>query len=106
MGKYYLFKLNIMGNGIKEKIYKQIDNDNIEYITYNKFLIKYYGTTIEENEDYIAFVDKQSAIIILNEDCFNKYELENVFDILYDSMYMRGKEYEENNNCKWVSEIG
>jgi hypothetical protein len=96
MGKYYLFKVRITGNDI-EQVYKQIDNDSVEYIAYNKFLIKYYGTTIVENEDYIAYINKDTALIILNEDCFDKYELGNVFDILYDGLYMKGEEYEENN---------
>lgn len=96
MGKYYLFKVHITGNDI-EQVYKQIDNDNVEYITYNKFLIKYYGTNIVENEDYIAYLNKDTAMLVLNEDCFDKYELGNVFDILYDSLYNKEKEYEENN---------
>lgn len=99
MGKYYLFKVRIMGNDI-EQIYKQIKDDSIEYITYNKFLIKYYGTTIVENEDYIAYVDKQTAIIILYEDCFDKTELGDVFDILYDNLYKRSEEeYEKSSYC-------
>ena len=98
MGKYYLFKVRITGNDI-EQIYKQIKNDSIEYITYNKFLIKYYGTTIVENEDYIAYVNKNTATMILNEDCFDKYELGNVFDILYDSLYSREEKYEESSCC-------
>lgn len=98
MGKYYLFKVRIVGNDI-EQVYKQIDKDNVEYIAYNKFLIKYYGTTIVENEDYIAYVNKNTAIMILNEDCFDKYELGNVFDILYDSLYSREEKYEESSCC-------
>ncbi len=98
MGKYYLFKVRITGNDI-EQVYKQIDNDNVEYIAYDKFLIKYYGTTIVENEDYIAYVNKNTATMILSEDCFDKYELGNVFDILYDSLYSREEKYEENSCC-------
>ena len=98
MGKYYLFKVRITGNDI-EQVYKQIDNDNVEYIAYNKFLIKYYGTTIVENEDYITYVNKNTATMILNEDCFDKYELGNVFDILYDSLYSREEKYEESSCC-------
>lgn len=106
MGKYYLFKVNIDGD-TTEKKFEQIENDNVEYISYNKFLTKYYGTSIEENEDYIALVKIKTAMMILNEDCFDKNELENVFEILYDSLYMnRGEEYEENNNCEWASKIG
>lgn len=96
MGKYYLFKVRIMGKDI-EQVYKQIDNDNIEYIAYNQFLIKYYGTTIVENEDYIAYTNKDTAIIILNEESFDKYELGDVFDILYDSLYSKEEEYEESS---------
>lgn len=98
MGKYYLFKVRITGNDI-EQVYKQIDNDNVEYIAYDKFLIKYYGTTIVENEDYIAYVNKNTATMILSEDCFDKYELGNVFDILYDSLYSREEKYEESSCC-------
>lgn len=98
MGKYYLFKVRIMGNDI-EQVYKQIENDNVEYITYNKFLNRRYGTNITENEDYIAYVNKDTAIIILHEDCFDKYELGNVFDILYDSLYSREEKYEESSCC-------
>ena len=106
MGKDYLFKISIDGDTTLQK-YEQIENDNVEYITYNKFLTKYYGTNIEENEDYIACINKKTAIMVLSEDCFDKNGLENVFEILYDSLYMnRGEEYEENNNCKWVSKIG
>lgn len=42
--------------------------------------------------------------MILDEELFEKNELENVFEVLYDSLYMnRGEVYEENNNCKWAS---
>ncbi len=98
MGKYYLFKVRIVGNDI-DQIYKRIESDSSEYIAYNKFLIKYYGTTIVENEDYIAYTNKDTSIIILNEDCFDKYELGNVFDILYDDLYKRGEEEYEKNSC-------
>jgi len=106
VGKYYLFKINISGD-ITTKNYEQIKQENVEYINYNKFLIQYYGTNIKENEDYIAFVNSQTAIIVLNEDCFNKNELEDVFEILYDSIYMkRGEGFEENSNTEWASKIG
>ena len=90
MEKYYLFKL-IINKDIMEKKYEQIKSDNIEYITYNKFLNKYYGINIEDNEDYIAYTNNQTATMILNEDCFDKNDLENVFEILYDSIYLRGE---------------
>lgn len=107
MGKYYLFKLSIVGNDIKEKPYEQIKNDNIEYITYNKFLTKYYGTNIEDNEDYIVYINGESAFMILKEGLFDKNKVEEVFEILYDSIYMnRGEECEKNNNCEWESKIG
>ena len=96
MGKYYLFKVIIKGTDI-EQVYKQIENDSDEYIVYNKFLIKYYGVTITENEDYIAYVNEDTAIVILNEDCFDKYELSNVFDILYDGLYSKEERYEKDN---------
>jgi len=105
LDKYYLFKVSINGDTTTRK-YEQIKNDNVEYIAYNKFLINCY-TNIEENEDYIAFVNNQTAIIVLSEDCFNKNELEDVFEILYDNLYMnRGEEVEENSNSEWVSKIG
>ena len=90
MEKYYLFKL-IINKDIMEKKYEQIKSDNIEYITYNKFLNKYYGINIEDNEDYIAYTNNQTATMILNEDCFDKNDLENVFEILYDSIYLKRK---------------
>lgn len=103
MGKYYLFKVRINGN-TTTKEYKQIKSDNVAYIIYNNFLIKCYTTNIEENEDYIAFVNNQTAIIVLSEDCFDKNKLEDVFEILYDNLYMnRGEEVEENSNSEWAS---
>lgn len=106
MGKYYLFKVVIDGD-MTEKKYEQIKNENVEYIIYNEFLNKYYGTSIKYNEDYIAYVNEQTAIMILSEDCFNHNELEDVFEILYDNLYMnRGEKFEENNNCEWSSKIG
>lgn len=104
MGKDYLFKISVKGNKVEEGIYKQINSTDLEYIMYNDFLVKNYAIDIEENEDYIAYVNKDTAIIILNEELFDKNELENVFEILYDSLYMnRGEKYEEDNNYKWVS---
>lgn len=103
MGKYYLFKLNINGD-MTEKEYRQISNIDLEYIMYEKFLINHYANDIEENEDYIVYVNEQTAIMILSEELFEENDLENVFEILYDSLYKnRGGEYEENINYKWVS---
>ena len=107
MGKYYLFKVNILGNGVEEKQYKQINSTDLEYIMYNRFLEKYYGSNIKENEDYIAYVNKNTAIMILDDELFKENDLENVFEILYDNLYMnRGETYEENNNRKWECKIG
>lgn len=103
MGKYYLFKLSINGD-MTEKEYRQISNIDLEYIMYDDYLINHYATDIEENEDYIVYVNEQTAIMILSEELFEENDLENVFEILYDNLYWnRGGEYEENNNYKWVS---
>lgn len=107
MGKYYLFKVSILGNDDIEQTYKQIEKDNSDYILYNKFLTNHYGTNVAENEDYIAYTNKRIATMILNEDCYEYNDLENVFEILYDNLYMnRGEKFEENNNHKWVSSFG
>lgn len=107
MGRYYLFKLNVMGNDIEKVCFEQINNIDLEYIMYDKFLTTNYATSIEENEDYIAYVNEKTAIMILDEALFDKDKLENVFEILYDSLYEnRGEEYEKNNNSKWISKIG
>ena len=86
MGKYYLFKVSILGNDDIEQTYKQIEKDNSDYILYNKFFNQYYGTNVAENEDYIAYTNKRIATMILNEDCYEYNDLENVFEILYDKL--------------------
>lgn len=101
--RYYLFKIIIDGD-MTEQEYRQITKTDLEYIMYNNFLVDYYATNVEENEDYIVYVNEQTAIMILSEELFEENDLENVFEILYDSLYWnRGEEHEKNNNYKWVS---
>ena len=106
MGKYYLFKVSLDVDESK-KIFRPVEDNETEYINYNKYLNNCYGESIIDNEDYITLKNKQSAYMILREDCFEKTDLENVFEVLYDNLYMnRGEEFEENNNCEWSSKIG
>lgn len=99
MGKYYLFTVNI-NNNEDEKIFRTICDDELEYIKFNKYLNDYYGENIINNEDYIALTYQNIAYTILNEDNFDISNLEEVFEILYDSIYMkRGEICEAHYNC-------
>lgn len=101
---YYLFNVSEK-NDVLDKRFSRVKKDNIDYIAYNKFLEKVYGDTIEENEDYIPYSMGQKVIMILNEEQFNVTELENVFEVLTDTLY-GGRGNEENSDSEWVSKIG
>ena len=105
MSKYYLFKVSL--DDETEKTFRLVMDDDEEYINYNKYLNNCFGENIVDNEDYIALTDKQQSYMILSEDNFDLCDLENVYEILYDSLYMkRGGEDEKNNNCKWACNFG
>lgn len=79
--EYYIFKVEVKGKD-EIRTYGKIACDSIEFINYNTYLERYYFTDIEGNEDYIPYKNNDEVIIILNEDQFEKNDLENVFEIL------------------------
>ena len=89
---YFIFKVGVK-NDIEVKTYNPIAESDIEYIEYNKFLNKKYSTNIEENDDYIPMNKKNEALMILRTDQFKQTELEDVFEIIHDSLY-----YNEGDN--------
>ena len=97
--EYYSFKASEI-NDIKDGTYEKIEPDSTEYINYNRFLEREYFTNIEDNCDFIPLNEKGKVKMILRKDQFEITEIEDVFEILFDSLYMgEVKEYEENTNC-------
>lgn len=96
----YMFKVGEK-NGLVTKIFNEIENDSNEYISYNDFLNNMYGTDIVENEDYIPLLTSNDEVImILAEDKFDITDLENVFEVMCDTLYGAENEYyEENCGC-------
>lgn len=94
--KYYMFKVGIK-NGVDIRTYSIIKESDLEYITYNNFLRVKYLTNIDENDDYIAMSGKNEATMILCDDQFDQREIESVFEILYDSLYMNGEDEHETS---------
>lgn len=86
---YCIFKV-ARENDHVTKNFKKITNENPEYQEYDAFLNWKYGTSIEENEDYIPYLRNKQAIMVLPNDCFEPTGLENVFEILEDVLYVDG----------------
>lgn len=82
---YFIFKVGVT-NDIEVRTYNSINKGNTEYINYNKFLRKEYFIDIDENDDFIPMIKKDKAIIILRKDQFKITDLENVFEVLLDSV--------------------
>lgn len=96
--KNYIFKVGVK-NDVEVRAYNIIKETDMEYIKYNKFLKKEYFTNVEENDDYIPMVTKNEAIIVLREDQFLPTEIESVFNMLYDNLYIdEGENYEKSIN--------
>jgi hypothetical protein len=96
--KNYIFKVGVK-NDVEVRAYNIIKETDMEYIKYNKFLKKEYFTNVEENDDYIPMATKNEAIIVLREDQFLPTEIESVFNMLYDNLYIdEGGNYEKSIN--------
>lgn len=85
--QYYKFKVEVKDED-EIRTYGKIACDSIEFINYNTYLERYYFTDIEDNEDYIPYKNNDEVIMILTEGYFDKNDLENVFEILFDSLYL------------------
>lgn len=96
--KNYIFKVGVK-NDVEVRVYNIIKETDMEYIKYDKFLKKEHFINIEENDDYIPMMTKNEAIIILREDQFLPTEIESVFNMLYDNLYIdEGENYEKSIN--------
>lgn len=96
--KKYIFKVGVK-NDSEVSAYNIIKESELGYINYNKFLRKEHFTNIEENDDYIPMVTKNEAIIILRENQFTPIDIENMFEMLYDNLYIdKGGSYEKSIN--------
>lgn len=96
--KNYIFKIGVKNDG-EVRACNIIKETDMEYIKYDKFLKKEYFTNVEENDDYIPMVTKNEAIIVLREDQFLPTEIESVFNMLYDNLYIdEGENYEKSIN--------
>lgn len=85
--EYYKFKVEVKGKD-EIRTYGKIVSNSMEFINYNTYLELNYFISIEGNEDYIPYKNNDEVIIILNEEQFEKNDLENVFEILFDSLYL------------------
>ncbi len=97
--EFYCFKVKDVKYEV-EKRFKKVSADDDEYISYNHYLESNYGTNISDNEDYIAQLVGDSALIVLKDGYFDLMDLDEVFEILNDKL---GERYEESYNCEWVS---
>lgn len=97
--EYYSFRVSEKDD-IKVRAYERIEVTDLEYINYNKFLEREYFTNIEDNCDFIPWNNRDEVKLILRKDQFKVTEIEEIFEVLFDSLY-GGKleEYEENTNC-------
>mgnify|MGYP007112224198 CR=1 FL=1 len=76
--KNYLFELTKDG----EQTVEEVTEQHFYYKVYNEFLEKFHFTNIEENEDFIPYIVKDKAMMILRTD-LNIEDLEfDVFDLL------------------------
>ncbi len=82
--KNYLF---ILSNA--EKTMQVISSDNIYYKLYNNYLQKYYGETIEENEDFIPMQLGDKIIIVYSIEDIDEEFTENIYDVMQDMLYIR-----------------
>lgn len=95
---YFIFKVGVK-NDNEVKTYSIIENSDLEYILYDNYLKSKYFTDIKENDDYIPLTTKNESVLILRDDQFKQTEIEDVFEILCDSLYMDwGEEYEKSVN--------
>lgn len=102
--EFYCFKAKDVGNDVEKRIIK-VNEDDDEYISYNNYLKSEYSTNIQENgrvnnEDFIAQLIGNSAIMILERGYFKFSESDEVFEILVDKL---GERHEKDNNCEWLS---
>jgi len=84
--EYYLFKVSEKDD-IQVRLYERIEITDLEYINYNKFLEKEYFTNIDDNCDFIPYKSKNQFELILRKDQFKITEIDEVFEILFDSLY-------------------
>ena len=100
---FYCFKVKDVKQGV-EKSFKKVSEGDEEYISYENYLESEYSTSVQENgeinnEDYIAQLKGNSAIMVLGEKYFDMTDLDNIFEILIDKL---GDAYEKNHNCEWA----
>lgn len=85
-----MIKLFTVEKATEKQEVQTIKPDNKYYAAYNIYLDQYYGTSIEENEDFIPMDSGEEIIMILNlpEDG-DEVEDEDVFEVMQDMLYMR-----------------
>ena len=82
--KDYLFILSESKKEVQE-----IQQTNPIYIIYDNYLQKYYGETVEDNEDFIPMDLGDKIIIVYAVDKIDEDFTENIFDTMQDMLYMR-----------------
>lgn len=85
-----MIKLFTIEKATEKQEVQTITPDNKYYIVYNTNLYQNYGTSIEENEDFIPMETIREIILILDlpEDG-EEVEDEDVFEVMQDMLYMR-----------------
>jgi len=74
-------------NGEERKEIITVTPDHTYYTVYNKYLQMDYCTTIEENEDFIPFVNENEIIMVLIGNEEEIIDVEEAFDCMMDYFY-------------------
>lgn len=85
-----------------EKSFKKASADDDEYISYNNYLESNYNTNISDNEDYIAQLVGNSALIVLKDGYFDRTE---EFDNLINEILLLGEDALETDIEKICNKV-
>lgn len=73
----------------EEKTMQVISSNNSYYKLYDSYLQKYYGETVEDNEDFIPMQLGDKIIIVYAIEDMDEEFAEDIFDVMQDMLYIR-----------------